>query len=330
MVLACFALVSMTATAQLAQITLMHNGNATTFNANQTEAAVDAAVDGDVLYFTEGSYTTGYGGLTINKKISLVGVGPGTKINGDINISLTDSDTEMPAHMLDALQIDGSIILQNFASDGLNIRKCMFKSLRQPLASWAYQTNFVIDRCFISGTLPLESSNTQSMTVINSKIKFLHGKAATASSATFINCNIYCVDNDANSNILLATLLNCVIGSASSNSRYDADCVFINCICKNSYEAQGLFENGTQTNCKVVSNLNVDGTTIECTNKNGGPTEDQFVDLGYTGTDGTAVGITGGTAPFTLIPSAPRITESVIKVDPETKKLNVNLKVTAN
>lgn len=332
MVLACFALVSMTATAQLAQITLMHDGNATMFNANQTGAALDAAVDGDVLYFTAGSYEVPVGGLIIKKKVSLVGVGVESKINGNITIDLANDDVAMPAHLLDALQINGSIKLGNQPINGLNIRKCMFNGLTNPTATGAKQTNFVIDRCFINGTLPLSNYTTESLTVINSKIKYLYGKAITASSATIINCNIYDVDNSGYSNMLLATVINSVIGGASSSldSRYDNDCVFMNCICTNSYEAKGLFEHGTSTNCKVVSSLKVDAATIECTNSSGGPTEDKFLNLGYLGTDGTVVGITGGAAPFTLVPAAPRITESVIKVDPETKKLNVNLKVTAN
>jgi hypothetical protein len=48
-----------------------------------------------------------------------------------------------------------------------------------------------------------------------------------------------------------------------------------------------------------------------------------------TGSDGTYVGITGGTTPFTLVPSNPKVTSYNLKVDAANKKLTVNVSVTA-
>lgn len=319
-VLACFALVSMTATAQLAQITLMHDGNATMFNANQTAAALEASADGDVLYFTEGSYT---GGVTITKRVSLVGVGEGTVINGDLTINLGESSAAMPAHMLDALQLTGSITLRS-NTNGLKLRKVKFDSFKYINTTTIATTNCTIDRCFINGTMNL-SQKVEGMTIISSKIKFLQGMAATASSATIINCNIYTITNSTSANKLLATVMNSILYGSSSSSWIHKDCVFINCLYRNDYGIQGVVEGGTPTNCWMSSMASLNTSTLECT------TDDEtLVGEGFVGTDGTVVGIHGGVAPFTLVPSAPRITESVIKVDPENKQLNVNLKVVAN
>lgn len=319
-VLACFALVSMTATAQLAQITLMHDGNATMFNANQTAAALEASADGDVLYFTEGSYT---GGVTITKRVSLVGVGEGTVINGDLTINLGESSAAMPAHMLDALQLTGSITLRS-NTDGLKLRKVKFDSFKYYNTSTIATTNCTIDRCFITGTMEL-SKKVEGMTVLNSKIKNLQGQAAMASSATFINCNIYKINNTGSSTKLLATLMNCIIYSSAGAYNYAVtDCMFINCLGSADGNLKSLMDACVTNNCWTKVIFAMSPTTLELTD---------FADdilSKYIGTDDTPVGITGGVAPFTLVPSAPRITESVIKVDPETKQLNVNLKVVAN
>ena len=54
-----------------------------------------------------------------------------------------------------------------------------------------------------------------------------------------------------------------------------------------------------------------------------------FESLGYMGNDGRVVGYTGGTTPYTLDPVVPKVTQSQISLDPATRVLNVNLKVSA-
>ena len=48
---------------------------------------------------------------------------------------------------------------------------------------------------------------------------------------------------------------------------------------------------------------------------------------GYLGNDGTVVGAYGGNTPYSLSPEGISVKESVLRVDPETRKLNVTLKV---
>ena len=307
--------------AQLAQITLMHDGSATQYNANQTAAALEAAQDGDVLYFTEGSYT---GGVTITKRVGLVGVGQGTVINGDVTINLTEGVTPMPAQMLDALQITGSITMRS-NTNGVKLRKVKFNSFKLYSTSSTVVTNCTIDRCFITGTMQL-GQKMEGVAVLNTKINDLQGQAATASAANFINCNIYRINNSTGGDKLLATLINSVIYRAfSGNSNYlHADCMFINCLGSNDGNLVEVMKRGTMNNSWTMVIFGMDQNTLELTDY-----ADDVLSK-YKGTDGTPVGITGGVAPFTLVPSAPRITESTIKVDPEKKLLNVNLKVVAN
>lgn len=320
MVLACFTLVSMTAAAQLAQITLMHDGGATQYNANQTAEALEAAQDGDVLYFTEGSYT---GGITVTKRVALVGVGQGTVINGDVTINLSEGIAAMPAQMLDALQINGNITVRS-NTDGLKIRKVKCNSFKPYNTATTVVTNCTIDRCFIAGSMQL-GPKMEGVTVLNTKIKELSGQAAMASAANFINCNIHHIYNGLSTNRLLATLINSIIYTATSSNLHP-DCMFINCLASSNAGAniEVVMKGGVANNCYFDVIFFMQESNMEL--------KDIAADFydSYPGTDGTPVGITGGVAPFTLVPSAPRITESTIKVDPEKKVLNVNLKVAAN
>jgi len=148
-----------------------------------------------------------------------------------------------------------------------------------------------------------------------------------ASSATLINCNIHRIYNYLSNATykLLATLINCVIYISYQGGSFSSpDCMFINCLGGANSNLTSLMQACTTNNCWTNITFGMNQNTLELTDN-----ADDVLSK-YKGTDGTPVGITGGVAPFTLVPSAPRITESTIKVDPEKKVLNVNLKVVAN
>ena len=88
----------------------------------------------------------------------------------------------------------------------------------------------------------------------------------------------------------------------------------------NTYD--GSIDNtSSQTKCYLVEAY--DGV-CDC------GTLESRVDLSnYLGTDGTQVGIYGGSTPFTLDPQVAKVTESTFTVDTTNKKLSVKLKVAA-
>ena len=95
--------------------------------------------------------------------------------------------------------------------------------------------------------------------------------------------------------------------------------VFTNTLFNTNYGAIG--SSSTQTNCYLVEAYNgvCDEGTLE-----------SRVDLSsYLGTDGTQVGVYGGTTLFTLDPQVAKVTESTFTVDTDAKKLTVKLKVAA-
>ena len=88
----------------------------------------------------------------------------------------------------------------------------------------------------------------------------------------------------------------------------------------NTYDGS-IGSSSSKTNCYFISEYDgaCDQNTLE-----------SRVDLSeYLGTDGTQVGVYGGTTPFTLDPQVAKVTESTFTVDTDAKKLTVKLKVAA-
>jgi len=315
MVLACFALVSMAVSAQTAKIALQHNGNVTLYDADKMTDAMTAAADGDTLYLNEGTFG---GDVTITKKVSIIGSGAATILDGAVKISIPDTPT-LTAHLLDALNIQKSITVTLPVND-LKIRKCQFVGMSFD----AKVEGVTFDRCYHRGGTdsPFRlSSNVKQMNAINSKFWYITGNAEYAGDANFVNCNIYEIYNSYSS-YGRATYMNCIIREwqYSGSSYHSNTTTYVNCLCGRDY-----FTNSVNQNCWNYGNTNILGNGTNCS-----LTDDQLKSNNYLGTDGTVVGITGGSTPFTLVPSVPKVSEYTIKVDTQTKKLNVNIKVSAN
>lgn len=316
MAFACSALVSMTMTAQVAKIALQHNGNVTLYDADQMPAVMTACVDGDTIYLNEGSFINDF---TISKKISIIGSGENSILTGKVTVNIPGTPM-LTAHLLDALNCQ-SYITFSAPTNGVKIRKCQFVGL----SFNATTEDATIDRCYSRGgnANPLTlSSYMKNVNVVNSKVYCLNGNASSANDVNFINCNIYNMYNTNNSNRCLATYMNCIIRSWSySNSSYhNAATIYVNCLC-----GEDRFTNSVNQNC-----WNNNSTTILDSSSNCSLGDDALQSNGYLGTDGTVVGITGGSNPYTLVPTVPKVTDYTIGVDTDTKKLIVNLKVTAN
>lgn len=58
--------------------------------------------------------------------------------------------------------------------------------------------------------------------------------------------------------------------------------------------------------------------------------DEELMEKGYIGNDGTVIGCNGGATPYTLVPAVPVVTESDVKLDAEKRELNVKLTLTAN
>ena len=291
----------------LAAIMLQHNGSVTMFESDKMSAAISAAVKGDTIYLSEGAFV---GDFTISKEVCIIGAGQGTLIQGNVTVSIDNTPT-LSAHLLDAVNMANYTLTVNKAVKNLKLRKCNFNSISVS----ANITDLSIDRCRLYNFYPyyVKSGN-----VLNSYIYDLYGDSGSTNTINYINCNI----NRKNSYVA-ATFINCLIQSYDGSAN---NCVFIN----TRYST--YMSIGTTSS---TQNCYTGGTFSEYTDeatkvKYNTIPSDWLEDNGYLGTDGSIIGMFGGTSPFSLVPNVPTVTESKISVDTANKKLNVTLKVSAN
>lgn len=290
------------------KVILQNGTNTTIYNGNEITTAIGAAKKGDILYLSEGTYDK----FTIDKEILVRGVGENTYINGDVTIAIPNNPTLTQA-VLEGVNVSGNIIISQPATN-LIIRNTMVADVKVNGAL----TNGLIDRCWITGTFNM-SDYTNQTTVKNSKIAVISAGNLTYNKCKFLNCNIAHRANETTA----AIFTNCIIGGQAYSSWAGLQTMenseFTNTLFNTCYGAIG--STSTQTNC-YLDNKSwgfFDEGTLESS-----------VDLtDYKGTDGTVVGIYGGTTQFTLDPQVPKVTESTFTVDTNTNKLTVKLKVSA-
>lgn len=312
--------------ATTAAILLLHEGNGTTFDADKLQDAINAAVDGDAIYLSEGTYDVET--LNINKEVSIIGTGEISKIRGDIEVGIADNP-KLTTYMFDALNIQGDVKVTKELR-GLKMRKCQLYTL------WAIDTvkDLQLDRCKVQTFLP--TNMVKSAALMNCFIQSVGG-----SSSDYVSAPTSSIGNDLNFN-------HCCIGwIQTTHSTYTGskieDAVFVNCIICSYRESNGKHNSYTNCLCSPFTYPGVDNTIIDCY-RNGVDitmyynetslkiasntyfTIDNCVSSGYIGTDGTVVGHWGGSNPYTLEPSGVKITESVLKVDSEKQQLNVTIK----
>lgn len=305
--------------AQNAKIMLHHNGTPTFFYSSETQAALDAAEEGDTIYFNEGSFQ---GGITISKKVVIIGYGDEKSvIGGNVSIAIGEGGETLTKPLLNGMTVRGNISIDK-AVKGLVITKSSFENIY--FNEDVDESN--IDRCWIygynDGAGVRLSEHTKGVIINNSKILRVSGDAHSASGAVFSNCNIrrmyfYWGGNG----LKRGTYRNCIIENMESGgSYYDVTTTYINCLNPDS----GWWK-GEVHDCWTTTGDLLDDDTAVCLQ-----TDEQLVSAGYVGTDGKVVGINGGETPYTLTTNAPKITDFSTAVDSETLKVTVNLKVSNN
>ena len=288
---------------------ILQSGAATTiYDGTNISTAIGAAKKGDILYLSEGTYDS----FTIDKEILVRGVGENTWIEGDVTISIPNNATLTQA-VLEGVNVSGTINITQPATN-LIIRNTKVMDVKVNGAL----SNGLIDRCWITGTFNM-NNNTDDTTVKNSKVYMISAGSLTYNKCTFLNCNI-AVRMNVNT---AAIFTNCIIGTDSYNSPWGLgtmeSSVFTNTLFNT--EDGSIGSSSSQTNCYFVEDYY---GVCDC------GTLESRVDLSeYLGTDGTQVGVYGGTPQFTLDPQVAKVTESTFTVDTDAKKLTVKLKVAA-
>ena len=282
---------------------LQHLGTVKLFDADNIAGAMSAATDGDTLYLTAGEFP----GFTISKKITVRGAGTSTKITGDvtINIAGTPTLTQTLLEGVDLYSSSKNVVLSS-AMKGVKIKQCsMYKLLTN-----ASNSDVIIDRCHIGDELRFSDNYIKSMTVLNSVIRIGYNYRSEKNIINFINCDIIVYYPYQ----IAGTFVNCSITRKYNSSDSIKNCSFVNCLFK--WDASSYFASSTTSQqCYFDATCDWDAATFES--------------LGYMGNDGRVVGLMGGATPYTLELAVPKVTESQISLDPETRVLNVNIKVSA-
>ena len=266
-------------------VVLESNGKATMYSDLTT--AVNAAVDGDVIYLVRNTSYDCPKGLLIQRLIQLRGDGTPT-INGDVTISI-DGMPDMKEPVMEGIIVNGKVTVTQ-SINNFKLRHCQFSTIQFA----ASMPNGLIDRCYASDDfmIPPVSEN---FTVRNSIIYNLKSISLDNNTTLFVNCNIYYIHCE----LAAGTFVNCLI-----NRGYD-------------YEKFAL-KNSVLASCGYCYDVfeRDYSTTIEfnCPNRS-------YNDYGYvvsyygnsyvdwTGDDGTKMGAEGGATPYTLTPTVmPKVT----------------------
>lgn len=285
-----------------AKCLLHHKGSVQFFDGDKIAAAIKAATDGDTLFLSEGTYP----GFTINKKITVRGAGQESRITGEVKINISNNPI-LSQTILEWVNLDENSITIETPMKKLKIKQCTFRTLNTTANNIE---DALVDRCHIKECI----DGFKSATIVNSKIQYMNN---TNSGQEYLNCNIYQFYYYAS-----GKFTNCIFG-ACSNSSYIDNSFFKNCLF--GYGNFHFSSTSSAINCWYDKSFKIDNETLNCSLG-----KYDLEDKGYIGTDGTVVGIEGGSSPFTLEPSVPKVTNSTVAYDAANKLLKVNLTVTTN
>ena len=296
-VITCFAIAgTQCIKAQSSIAALHHAGKVTLYNGSHLQTVINKALAGDTIYLSEGMFG---GDVSIEKnRIVMIGTGERTILTGNVRIS--KDGVTISSCLLEGLNITGGYIWVG-PVNGCTISQCQFREITGIKDD--DNSDILLSRCLCKEEMNLNLLNH--ISVVNSKIAKI---TDYCKSASFSNCNI-----------------GTVTGWPWHYNSYDGSRVFMNCII-NSWNTNAVAtgcllgpirDGGLISYCYTIDedvlNANLDCTISDLTD--------------YIGTDGTVVGISGGDIPYTLVPSAPHVSNHIIEVDAENQKLNVTLTI---
>lgn len=326
--------------------TLSHDGEISTFyGTSALRDAHAAAQHGDIITLSSGSFTS----VTITKAITLRGAGMQvdtvaktnpTVITGDFNINIPDSVEQRLT--MEALYFNDIITISSLKN--ASFLKDRIKDLQVYGIDNCIMNNITFIHCKICSFLNKYSNlsykgDSTSASFVNCYIGFnLNDHNKCVVNAEFTNCYVLFPYT---SGLSFLTFNNCILYNTStySNSYASADkynklpsnCVANYCLAK--CRTNELFVNipNNTSNSYLSGELNTLFKTYT-----GNYTDEETFELTdeakakYLGSDGTEVGIHGGSLPFDPTPTNPQITKcNVASKSTADGKLSVDIEVSA-
>ena len=299
------ALVAATATFAQSSLlaTLSHEGNISTFyGAGALREAHAAAQDGDIITLSSGSFTS----VEITKAVVIRGAGMDVDAStqSEPTIIVGNFDINIPASATKALTIEG--IYSGFdicVADTLKnatFLKNRFKKITYKNAKPV--KNLTMIHCKVAGDISTAANSTVSL------LNCVVWDPAIGGNWEFTNCVIK--KGYINSSLSNSTFKNCIFVGAYNTSFLGSNSMFNNVLVTGD-TSYNFFANIANSTNQVKAYADIfktckDGTysdseTFELTTNAAATIE---------GTDGTQVGIYGGSMPFSITPSNPRITKA--------------------
>lgn len=288
--------------------------------------AYSAADSGAVITLSSGSFNTV---SSVGKSITIIGAygmdATDNKTTFLSNLTISANDVKV-----EGLYISGNLSIGSVKNS--HIKRCWIES---SLESTGTHTNTLVDQCFVRYESAI--SQGKNYCLKNCTIGGFYGQNSTSNVAYITNCNIYywyrrnhserqpyaiyknnilCLDNDTGTNSTTITLY-------SPSEFY------------NNYFYRVY--NSARDHGNLVVNYSFSNGCINSGNSNSGnysfkrsdaPSVMDASNFNKKGTDGTNVGITGGTG-YSSYPAIPRITSSTIDSNTDNEgKLKVKINVT--
>lgn len=325
--------------------TLFHDGDIKTFyGTGALRSAHAAAVHGDVITLSSGSFTA----TNITKAVTLRGAGmeydsisvtEPTIISGDFSIQIASDSTlqnnnlvmEGIYHNADGvITVIGSLKNPQFVKCRLYSIKC---SISSGTLGYIYYANFI--NCVIANNVYyyLNSSGTFVNCYV-SDVDYFTTTSSTNISCEFQNCVI---KDDLISDIENSVFRNCFLYASGSNTGYNylnTTSSAYNCVALSATSSTNVFTNQSNTtNTQISSFSDVFKTWTGSFLANFKTERLELTDAAktkYLGSDGTQIGIYGGSIPFDPRPSNPQITKlNVASKSTADGKLSVDIEVKA-
>ena len=247
---------------------LSHQGKQTAYAADNVQAAVDAAVEGDTIHFAPGRYKD----ITLNKKVYLQNIdGAGLSIY---------------------LQLPGNPIIESslFIGGSFDVyAKCNLQSIYftnfyghfEVLQGYRVE-NVTYDRCYV-WDVNFENFNVGKLQANNCQIDNFYNGSNTATVSEFKHCNF----RSWHFSIINASFENCILYNYNEDAFEIDKCLFTRC----------MYDPGKYN---FAEGYNPSGSLVmEQVNWN--DSKENLETLGLLGNDNTLVGMYGGTNPYDRI-----------------------------
>ena len=244
---------------------LSHQGKQTAYAADNVQAAVDDAVEGDTIHFAPGNYKE----ITLNKKVYLQNIGEGVLA---VYLQLPDNPT-----------IESSLFIGN----NFNLRsRCNLQSIYFSNFSGFFEVpveysvgTVIFDKCDI-WYINFDCFNVGKLQANNCYVGNFFNGTTTTTESTFTHCEISVGDFS----IIKATFNDCTLYNYNVDTLTVDNCKFNYCVY--DPDKYNFGENTTVSNSYIMNQDEWNDS------------KENLIAQGFFGADETVVGRHGGTNPY--------------------------------